>query len=81
MMGLMIPTIVFTGFIFPLENMPWVFQAISNIVPSRWYYLIVKSVMLKGLGFTYVWKETMILAGMTVLLLGISLRNFKKRLA
>jgi ABC-2 type transport system permease protein len=81
MMGMMIPTMVFTGFIFPLENMPWIFQLISNIVPSRWYYLIVKSVMLKGLGFEYVWKETLILAGMTVILLAVSLKNFKKRLA
>ena len=81
MMGMMIPTMVFTGFIFPLENMPWVFQLISNIVPSRWYYLIVKSVMLKGLGFEYVWKETLILIGMTVILLAVSLKNFKKRLA
>ncbi|MFI5124559.1 MAG: ABC transporter permease [Chitinophagales bacterium] len=81
MMGMMIPTMVFTGFIFPLENMPWIFQLISNIVPSRWYYLIVKSVMLKGLGFEYVWKETLILTGMTVILLAISLKNFKRRLA
>jgi len=81
MMGMMIPTMVFTGFIFPLENMPWIFQLISNIVPSRWYYLIVKSVMLKGLGFVYVWKETLILIGMTVILLIVSLKNFKKRLA
>ena len=81
MMGMMIPTMVFTGFIFPLENMPWVFQFIANLVPSRWYYLIVKSVMLKGLGFEYVWKETLILTGMTVILLSISLKNFKRRLA
>lgn len=81
MMGLMIPTMVFTGFIFPLENMPWIFQLISNIVPSRWYYLIVKSVMLKGLGFAYVWKETLVLIGMTGFLLIISMKNFKKRLA
>jgi ABC-2 type transport system permease protein len=80
MMGMMIPTMVFTGFIFPLENMPWVFRLISNIVPSRWYYLIVKAVMLKGLGLEYVWKETLVLIGMTLILLAISMKNFKKRL-
>jgi ABC-2 type transport system permease protein len=80
MMGMMLPTIIFTGFLFPLENMPWIFQAIANIVPSKWYFLIVKSVMLKGLGFKYVWKETLILLGMTGLLLGIALKNFKIRL-
>ncbi|HEY4155211.1 MAG TPA: ABC transporter permease, partial [Puia sp.] len=61
--------------------MPRIFQLISNIVPSRWYYLIVKAVMLKGLGFEYVWKETLVLTGMTVVLLAISLKNFKKRLS
>ncbi|MGF6848796.1 ABC-2 type transport system permease protein [Chitinophaga sp. W3I9] len=81
MMGLMIPTMIFTGFMFPIENMPKVFQLISNIIPSRWYFLIVKSVMLKGLGFKYVWKETLVLLGMTTVLLTIALKNFKTRLS
>ena len=81
MMGMMIPTMIFTGFIFPLENMPLVFQLISNVIPSRWYYLIVKAVMIKGLGFQYVWKETLILITMTVVLLSIALKNFKTRLS
>ena len=81
MMGMMIPTMVFTGFMFPLENMPWIFQAISHVVPSRWFYTIIKAVMLKGLGFEYVWKETLILAGMTIFLLAVALKNFKIRLA
>ncbi|HTN05847.1 ABC transporter permease [Agriterribacter sp.] len=81
MMGMMMPTLIFTGFMFPLENMPWIFQVISNIVPARWYFLIVKAVMLKGLGFEYVWKETLVLVGMTALLLAIALKNFKTRLS
>jgi ABC-2 type transport system permease protein len=80
MMGMMLPTLIFTGFLIPLENMPWILQLFANIVPAKWYYIIVKSVMLKGLGFQYVWKETGILIGMTLLLLAISLKNFKIRL-
>jgi len=80
MMGMMIPTLVFTGFMFPLENMPWVFQLVSNIIPARWYFLIIKAVMLKGLGFEHVWKETLILIVMTIILLAIALKNFKRRL-
>jgi ABC-2 type transport system permease protein len=80
MMGMMLPTIIFTGFIFPLENMPWVLRTISNVVPSKWYFLIIKSVMLKGLGFQYVWKETLILMVMTAVLLTIALKKFKIRL-
>jgi ABC-2 type transport system permease protein len=80
MMGMMIPTLIFTGFMFPLENMPWIFRLIANILPARWYFIIMKAVMLKGLGFEYIWRETLILSAMTVLLLAIALRNFKKRL-
>jgi len=81
MMGMMLPTLLFTGFIFPLENMPVPLQVVSHIVPARWYYIIVKSVMLKGLGFSSVWKETCILLAMTVFLLVMSLKKFKIRLA
>lgn len=80
MMGMMLPTLIFTGFLFPLENMPLPFQIISHIIPARWYFIIVKAVMLKGLGFQYVWKETLILTGMTAVLLVIALKNFKIRL-
>jgi len=81
MMGMMLPTLLFTGFMFPIENMPWIFQIISHIIPSSYYYIIIKAVMLKGLGFSFVWKETLVLAGMAVFLLTISLKNFKIRLS
>ena len=80
MMSLFLPTLLFSGFLFPVENMPLPLQIISNVVPAKWYYIIVKSVMIKGLGFAYVWKETLVLVGMTLLLLGISIKNFKIRL-
>ena len=80
MMGMMLPIIIFTGFMFPLENMPKPLQMLSNILPSKWYYIIVKSIMLKGLGLAAIWKETLILVGMTILLLFLSLKNFKTRL-
>lgn len=81
MMSLFLPTLIFSGFLFPVENMPVPLQVIANAVPAKWYFIIVKNVMIKGLGFASVWKETLVLAGMTVLLLGISIRNFKIRLA
>ncbi len=80
MMGMMLPTLLFTGFMFPLENMPVALQVIANIFPSKWYYIIVKSVMIKGLGLSAIWKETLILLGTTILLLALSLKTFKKRL-
>lgn len=80
LMGMMLPTMLLTGFLFPIENMPLPMQWLSNIVPSRWYFIIVKKVMLKGLGFSSVWKETLILAGMCLFLFAVSLRRFKIRL-
>jgi ABC-2 type transport system permease protein len=80
MLSMMLPTTLLGGFMFPIENMPMPLQLLSNVVPARWYYVIVKSIMLKGLGFTYIWKETLILSGMTIFFLFISLRNFKERL-
>jgi ABC-2 type transport system permease protein len=80
MLGMMLPTIIFSGFMFPVENMPVPLQVISNLVPSKWYYIIVKDIMIKGLGFSAVWKETLILLVMTLFLLVISVRKFKVRL-
>ena len=80
LMGMLLPTMMFTGFMFPLENMPIPLQVIANITPSKWYYIIVKSIMIKGLGFSAIWKETLILTGMTLFLLIVSIRKFKIRL-
>jgi ABC-2 type transport system permease protein len=65
---------------FPIENMPVPLQVISNIVPSKWFYKVVNNVMIKGVGFDHVWKETLILAGMMVFLLAVSIKKFKTRL-
>ncbi|HMG91280.1 MAG TPA: ABC transporter permease [Chryseolinea sp.] len=81
LMGMMLPTILFSGFMFPIENMPVALQVISNIVPAKWFYIIVKSIMIKGLGFSGIWKESLILTGMTIFLLIVSLKTFKIRLA
>ncbi len=80
LMGLFLPTIMLSGFMFPVENMPVPLQIISNIVPAKWFYYIVKNVMIKGLGFTYIWKETLILVAMTAFFMIVSIRKFKTRL-
>jgi ABC-2 type transport system permease protein len=80
LMGMFLPTVMLSGFMFPIENMPWPLQVISNIVPSKWFYNIVKNVMIKGVGFEHVWKETLILTGMLVFLLTVSIKKFKTRL-
>jgi ABC-2 type transport system permease protein len=81
LMGMFMPTIIFSGFMFPIENMPVALQVISNVVPSKWFYYIVKAVMIKGLGVQAIWRELLILTGMTVLLLGLSIKKYNIRLA
>lgn len=80
LVGLLLPSLIFSGFMFPLENMPVPLQVISHIIPTRWYFAILKAVMIKGLGIAYVWKELLILSGMTVLLLVMAVNKFKVRL-
>lgn len=80
LVGLFMPTLIFSGFMFPIENMPLPLQILSNIIPSKWFFIIVKSIMIKGLGFVSVWKETLILMGFTILMLSISIKKFNKRL-
>ncbi|MEI6060626.1 MAG: ABC transporter permease [Bacteroidota bacterium] len=80
MFALMLPTILLSGFIFPIENMPLPLQIFSNIMPPRWFIIIVKSIMIKGLGFSYIWKETLIITAMTLFFIGLSIKKFKVRL-
>jgi ABC-2 type transport system permease protein len=80
LMGLFLPTVMLSGFMFPIENMPMALQIISNIVPAKWFYTIVKNIMIKGVGFEHVWRETLILTGMTIFFMVVSIRKFKTRL-
>ncbi len=80
MFALMLPTILLSGFIFPIENMPVLLQWLSHAMPSKWFIIIVKDIMLKGVGFVHVWEETLIILGMTLLFIMLSVRKFKIRL-
>ncbi|PIQ27331.1 MAG: multidrug ABC transporter permease [Bacteroidetes bacterium CG18_big_fil_WC_8_21_14_2_50_41_14] len=80
MFALMLPTILLSGFIFPVENMPLILQWISHLMPSKWFIVIVKSIMLKGTGLAYFWKETLIILVMTLFFVGLSVKKFKIRL-
>ncbi|HEX2444948.1 MAG TPA: ABC transporter permease [Vicinamibacterales bacterium] len=81
MIGTMLPTMLLSGFIFPIESMPLPLQIVTNVVPARWFVEIARSIMLKGVGLAYLWQETLVLAGMAVVLLVASTRSFSERLA
>ena len=78
--GLMLPSILLSGLMFPIENMPYILQLISNIIPAKWFIIAAKDVMIKGLGFVAIWDELLILLAITTFLLFISIKRFKNRL-
>ena len=80
LIGLMLPTILLSGFIFPIENMPKIYDYLSMILPPRYFITIIKSIMIKGTGFLNIWKETLIILIMTLVFIGISIRKFRVRL-
>ncbi|MCK9321586.1 MAG: ABC transporter permease [Bacteroidales bacterium] len=80
MFGLLLPTMLLSGFIFPIKNMPLALQYISHIIPAKYFLSALKSIMLKGLGISYIWKEISILIFMTIAFIGISIKKFKIRL-
>ena len=80
LMGLMLPVIILSGFIFPISSMPMPMQIISNIIPAKWFIIIIKAIMLKGASITIIWKETLILMGMTVFFIVLSIKKYKIRL-
>jgi ABC-2 type transport system permease protein len=81
LVALFLPTVMFSGFMFPIENMPLPLRIISNVIPAKWYYIIVKSIMIKGLGLEAIWKETLILLGMMLFFITVAIKKFKIRLA
>jgi ABC-2 type transport system permease protein len=78
--GLMLPVILLSGFIFPVSSMPLPLQLISNIIPAKWFIIIIKAIMLKGASFSVIWKETLILVGMTLFFIVVSIKKYKIRL-
>jgi ABC-2 type transport system permease protein len=60
--------------------MPWLLRLISNVIPAKWFIIIIRGIMLKGIGLQYLWKETLILFAMTLVLIGISIKKYKIRL-
>lgn len=80
LLGLMLPVVMLSGYAYPIANMPTILQILSNLVPAKWYIIIVKNIMIKGIGIEQIWKELLILLAMTGTFLIISIKRFKIRL-
>lgn len=79
-MVLLLPTVMLSGMLFPIESMPQVLQWISAVMPPRYYIQVMRKLMIMGVGIREVLPEVCVLCGMTLLLLMVALKKFNKRL-
>lgn len=79
-MGLILPTVLLSGLMFPIENMPLLLQGIAQVIPAKWFIIGVKNIMIKGLGVNSILTELGVLSSMAIILIALSLKKFKIRL-
>jgi ABC-type multidrug transport system permease subunit len=77
LLSTLLPTFILSGFIFPVESMPWPLQGVSFLIPSTHFLIILRAVLLKGVGIEAVWPHTLILAGFALTVITISIRRFQ----
>jgi ABC-2 type transport system permease protein len=80
LLATLLPTTLLSGMIFPIASMPAALQLVTNVVPARWFLVVVRGIMLKGVGIDYLWRETLVLGTMTAVLLVAAVRSFRARL-
>ncbi|KAA3619558.1 MAG: ABC transporter permease [Calditrichaeota bacterium] len=78
---LFLPTILLSGFIYPIENMPLALQIVCQISPAKWFIEAIKSVMIKGTGFVDVWLQLTMLTVMIIIFVRVSIVRFRKTIA
>lgn len=79
-MFFILPQILLSGFVFPIENMPRFFQAVSLAIPIRHFFSIIRGIMLRGAGLAELWPQAAALVGLGTLILGLSVARFHKKL-
>jgi ABC-2 type transport system permease protein len=79
--GTMLPNTLLSGMVFPIASLPGWLQPVTYIIPARWFIVVARGIMLKGVGITYLWREHLILAVMLAVLLTAAVRSFKPRLS
>lgn len=79
--GTMMPNALLSGMIFPIASMPGWLQPVTNVIPGKWFIIIARGIMLKGVGLGFLWRETLVLTVMALVLLAAAARSFRPRLA
>ena len=81
LLATMLPSTLLSGMVFPIASLPVPLWLLSHVIPARWFIVVARGVMLKGVGLAHLWPELLVLAAMTVVLIVAASRSFKPRLA
>jgi len=81
MLATLLPSTLLSGMIFPIASMARPLQILTNVVPARWFITVARGIMLKGVGLTYLWHETLVLVVMMLVAITVAIRSFKPRMA
>ncbi len=80
LLATLLPTVLLSGFVFPIENMPWILQGISYLIPATYFLVVLRGIFLKGIGLNYLWWDLLLLTSFTFLIIFGSARRFNKRI-
>ena len=79
-MLMLLPSMLLSGMIYPIESMPQILQWVSAVIPARWFISAIRKLMIMGVGMNRILPELIILVGMGLLILIVALKKFKQRL-
>ncbi len=77
----LLPSVILSGYIFDIRNMPYVLQLVSRFVPARYFIVIIRGIMLKGSDVTVLWVEAAALIAICLVLLSLAVKRFKLKLS
>ena len=79
-MMFVLPSVFFSGFIFPRETMPWIFYALGSILPTTYFISLSRAIILRGANFFEYWRGLTILSAMAVFLFCVCALRFRKKI-
>jgi len=81
MLATLLPTILLSGFVFQVSNLPLPIRMVSYLLPATHFLVVIRGIYLKGVGMAVLWKQVAVLSGYAVLLMAIAAKRFRKRIS